>query len=85
MLKVFQSIGVVNQSRHVQEIVSIVHFNGFITSKGLWAKSMNYMPLKEFEEAVRAAVKGGLLEVTTISGITGVVCPSPAKKGTSAA
>jgi len=85
MLKVFQSIGVVHQSRHVQEIVSIVHFNGFITSKGLWSKSMNYMTLKEFEDAVRAAVHGGLLEVAVISGVQGVVCPSPAKKGTSAA
>ena len=83
MQKVFESIGVVNQSRHVQEIVSIVRFAGFMTSKGLWARSMNYMTLKEFEEAVRAAVHGRLLEITTISGISGVVCPSAAKKGTS--
>jgi hypothetical protein len=83
MQKVFESIGVVNQSRYVQEIVSIVHFAGFMTSKALWARSMNYMTLKEFEEAVRAAVHGRLLEVTTIGGISGVVCPSVAKKGTS--
>jgi len=42
---------------------------------------MNYMTLKEFEEATRAAIHGKLLEVTTISGISGVVCPSGAKKG----
>jgi Protein of unknown function (DUF3987) len=85
MQKVFESIGVVNQSKYVQEIVSIVRFSGFMTSKGLWARSMNYMTLKEFEEAVRAAVHGRLLEVTTINGVSGVVCPSAAKKGTSAA
>jgi hypothetical protein len=84
MQKVFESIGVVNQSRHVTELVSIVHFAGFMTSKALWARSMNYMTLKEFEEAVRAAVHGRLLEVTTLNGISGVVCPSMAKKGTSA-
>jgi len=81
MLKVFDSIGVVSQSKHVQNIVSIVRFNGFITSKELWSRSMNYMTLKEFEEATRAAIHGKLLEVTTISGISGVVCPSGAKKG----
>lgn len=81
MLKVFQSIGVVTQSKHVQEIVSIVHFNGFMTSKQLWSKSMNYMTLKEFEDAVKAAIHGGLLNVANMGGMSGVVCPSPAKKG----
>ena len=84
MLKVFESIGVVTQHKHVQQIVSVVNFNGFMTSKGLWSRSMNYMTLREFEDAVRAAIKGGLLEVASLQGVQGVVCPSPAKKGTSA-
>jgi hypothetical protein len=84
MLKVFDSIGEIPQSRHVQEIVSVVRFSGFMTSKGLWSRSMNYMTLKEFEEAVRAAVHGRLLEVAVINGVQGVVVPSGAKKGTSA-
>lgn len=83
MIKVFESIGVVNQSKHMQEIVSIVRFSGFMTSKDLWSRSMNYMTLKEFEEAVRAAVHARQLEVTSISGVSGVVCPSAAKKGPS--
>ena len=85
MLKVFESIGEPTQNRHIQEIVSIVRFAGFMTSKGLWARSMNYMTLKEFEESVRAAVHGRLLEVVTINGVQGVAVPSGAKRGTSAA
>ena len=81
MQKVFESIGIVNQSKHIQEIVSTVRFSGFMTSKALWGRSMNYMTLKEFEEAVRGAVHARQLEVTIINGISGVVCPSGAKKG----
>jgi Protein of unknown function (DUF3987) len=80
MLQVFESIGMVDQSRHVTEIVSIVRYSGFMTSKGLWARSMNHMSLKEFEEAVRAAIHGRLLEVDSLQGVQGVRCPSAAKK-----
>jgi hypothetical protein len=85
MRKVFESIGVVTQSKYVQELVSIVQFAGWITSKQLWARSMAYMSFSDFNEAVRAAIHGGVLEVTTINGITGVSIPTAAKKGTSAA
>jgi hypothetical protein len=85
MIQVFESIGVTDQKNHVNEIVSIVRFSGFMTSKGLWARSMNHMTLKDFEEAVRAAIHGRLLELTTINGIQGVVVPSvhPGQKGQS--
>jgi Protein of unknown function (DUF3987) len=85
MRKVFESIGVVTQSKYVQELVSIVQFAGWITSKSLWSRSMAYMSFSDFNEAVRAAIHGGVLEVVTINGITGVSVPTAAKKGTSAA
>jgi hypothetical protein len=75
MIQVFDSIGMVTQSRHVQEIVSIVRFSGFQTSKALWSRAMNHMTLKDFEEAVRAALHGKLLEVVTINGVQGVAIP----------
>jgi Protein of unknown function (DUF3987) len=80
MLKVFESIGVVHQSDHIHEIVSIVRFHGFMTSKGLWARSMMHMTLKEFKEAVEGAVHGRLLEVVNQNGVEGVAIPL-AKKG----
>ena len=84
MIQVFESIGQVQQSDHVNEIVSIVRFSGFMTSKGLWSRSMNHMTLKEFEEAVRAAVHGRLLEVTSVNGVQGVIVPQQ-QKGTKSA
>jgi hypothetical protein len=75
MLQVFESIGVTGQSSHVSEIVSIVRFSGFMTSKGLWARSMNHMTLREFEEAVRAALHSRQLELTVQNGLQGVIVP----------
>jgi Protein of unknown function (DUF3987) len=80
MVKVFETIGMVDQSRHVTEIVSIVRYMGALTSKQLWSRSMNHMSLKEFEEAVRAACHGRLLEVTSIQGLQMIAVPSVAKK-----
>jgi hypothetical protein len=76
MIKVFESIGVVDQRNHVQEIVSTVRFCGFLTPRGLWNKMMNQMTLKEFEEAIRAAVKAHLIEMAVVNGIQGVQIPS---------
>jgi hypothetical protein len=73
MIKVFESIGVVDQRDHVEEIVSVVKYCGFLTNKGLWAKCMNAMTLKEFEEAVRAAVHSGKIKLETQGATTGVV------------
>jgi hypothetical protein len=79
MLQVFESIGVTDQRNHVNEIVSIVRFSGFMTSKGLWARSMNHMTLREFEEAVRAAIHGRQLELTVQNGLQGVITPKGAR------
>ncbi len=75
MIKVFQSIGVVDQRNHVQEIVSVVKYCGFLTARGLWAKVMNQMTLKEFEEAVKAAVHARLLEMASVGGVQGIQAP----------
>jgi hypothetical protein len=79
MIRVFESIGSTVQSAHVNQIVSIVKYTGFMTSKGLWARSMTHMTLKEFEEAVRAAVHSRQLELATQGGMQGVIVPT--KKG----
>lgn len=85
MSRVFDIIGSVHQADHIQEIVSIVKFHGFLTTRGLWARSMLHMTLKEFEEAVKAAIHGRLLEVTTQGNQQGVSLPAPAQKGTKSA
>jgi len=84
MLRVFDSIGAVQQSSHINEIVSTVKFYGFMTTRLLWSKSMAHMSLREFEEAVKAAVHGRLLEVTTQNNQSGVCIPG-SQKGTKSA
>jgi hypothetical protein len=65
MIKVFESIGSVDEARHIAEIVQLVKTHKILTVNELWTLSMNNMPMKLFGEAVLAAVRGGLLSKTT--------------------
>lgn len=78
MLRVFESIGLVEEQQHIRELVAIVRFNGFTTANDLWSKAMNVMSFKDFQDAVKAAIHGGLLKNATESGRPGViVTPKP--------
>lgn len=63
MLKAFESVGVVDEAKHVAEIVAFVRAHKILTSNQLWSLVMQIMPQKDFKEAVIAAVNGGLLKV----------------------
>lgn len=63
MLKVFESIGVVDEARHMMEIAGFVRAHTFLTPDQLWTFVMNIMSQKEFNEAIQSAVRGGLLKV----------------------
>lgn len=75
MIKVFESIGLVEQRNHINEIISTVRFAGFLTSNGLWSRVMSSMSLKDFEEAVKAAMKSGHLQIQHRGAQQGVVVP----------
>ena len=64
MLKVFESIGVVMEAKHTNELVAYLRAHKWMTADELWKCVMNLMTLKEYEESLRAAVKGGLFEIT---------------------
>lgn len=68
MIRVFESIGVVDEARHIHEIVGFVTFLKECTSDELWYRCMNVMSFKDFEQAVRAAVRGNLLEIFSKGG-----------------
>ena len=76
MIKVFESIGLANEATHVRELVALVRAKGWVTSDELWKLCMNIMPQKQFEEALKGAVRGGLLLIQTHNGMKGVVCPT---------
>ncbi len=77
MLKVFESIGVVDEAKHVHEIVGFVRAHGFLTSDSLWKLVMNLMSQKEFIEALSGAVRGGLLVIEYKGGQRGVAAAGP--------
>jgi hypothetical protein len=77
MIKVFESIGVVDESRNLHEIISIVRTHKFITTKQLWAHCVNLMNYQNFYQAVRAGCEAGLLVVTMHNGEKGLTVPAP--------
>lgn len=76
MLKVFESIGMIDEAKNTNEIVAFVKTHGFQTSDELWRLVMNTMSQRDFEEALKAAVRGGLLAVSRKNGKVGVDMPS---------
>ena len=73
MKKVFESVGLVDEARHSHELMAFVQANGFMTSNDLWKLVMNIMSQREFNEALQAAIRGGLLTVTKQNGQLGVI------------
>ena len=63
MVKVFDSIGVAPEARHVHEILPFLRAFGFLTTDELWKHVMNLMSQKDFEDALRSAIRGGLVLV----------------------
>lgn len=63
MMKVFESVGMVDEARHVAELLAYVRAHKTLTSDELWSLVGNVMSQREFKEAVTAAVAGGALNV----------------------
>lgn len=63
MLKVFESIGVAQEAKHVGEILPFLAAHGHLTADHLWAKVANLMSQKEFNEALLAAHRAGRIRV----------------------
>ena len=57
MIKVFESIGMVSEARHVAELVAYVRAHSFLTSDHLFKLVQNVMTQKDFDESLKAAVR----------------------------
>lgn len=73
MIKVFESIGVVDEAKHTAELIALVRAHGFLTSNELWQQVQNVMSQKDFVQALSAAVSGGRFVKTMKDGRQGVV------------
>ena len=73
MVKVFESVGVVDEAKHLAEVVAFVRAYGFITYRDLYYNNChNIMMEKDFRAAVRHAINGDLIESVQQNGVTGL-------------
>jgi hypothetical protein len=71
MLKVFESVGLVDEARHVASINALVRGYGFVTAPDLRNMTRTTMTEKDFKLALRVACEGKILEVAEQNGIRG--------------
>lgn len=72
MIKVFESMGLVDEAKYVAELVAFVKAHQWITPQDLYRLCFNVMPEREFHQALRIALKGELLEAEKRGGVAGV-------------
>lgn len=72
MVRVFDSVGSVDEARHVAELMQFVRVYRWLTAADLYRLCHNIMTEKDFKQALRLAIEGDLLEVTTQGGKRGV-------------
>lgn len=72
MIRVFDSVGSVDEARHVAELMQFVRVYKWLTSSDLYRLCHNIMTEKDFKQALRLAIEGDLLEVTLQGGKRGV-------------
>ena len=63
MIKVFESVGVIDEAKHIAELVAFVRTYKWITVTNLYRLCFNVMSERDFKQAVRVAIEGGLLQV----------------------
>lgn len=72
MLRVFESIGQVDEARKVDELVQFLFTYESLTSDELWKLVSNIMTTKEFGASLSAAVKSQKLQVVSKDGARAV-------------
>lgn len=72
MIKVFESIGVVDEARRVAELVSFVRTYKWIGAQDLYRLCHNIMSQRDFKDSMRVAVEGGMLRVEVKGGKPGL-------------
>lgn len=63
MIKVFQTIGAVDQSRHIKEIIAFVKIHKAISIADLWRSCSTSMSRHDFKEALDGAFEAGYVSV----------------------
>jgi len=62
MLRVFESIGIVAEARHIHEIAQFLRVHGMLPVNKLWELCYAVMEMKDFQTALAAAIEAGVME-----------------------
>jgi hypothetical protein len=75
MIKAFESMGVVDEAKHIAEVVSFVQAHQWITLHDLRRLTYNVMSERDLQQAWKIAIQGDLIEVTKRGGVNGFSIP----------
>lgn len=77
MVKVFESVGVVDEAKHIAELVALVRGYKWISVQDLYRLCYNTMSERDFKQAVKIALDGHLLRFESQSGVRGLTPNQP--------
>lgn len=72
MIRVFESMGVVDTAKYQVELMNFVKGHGWITPNDLYRLCYNIMSERDFKQALRVAIEVGMFEVSMRSGKNGI-------------
>jgi hypothetical protein len=72
MIRVFDSIGVVDEARQVAELMQFIKAYKWVSAKELRRLTHNTLADRDFKNAVRQAVEGGAVKLEARNGIQGL-------------
>lgn len=72
MMKVFESVGVVDEAKHLAELIPYVRAYKWITAPDLYKLVYNVMQKRDFEGALKGGIEGGLFDVVVKNGAKGL-------------
>lgn len=72
MIRVFESVGAVDEAKHLAELMPFVRVHGWLSGPDLYKLVFNVMTKRDFEAALKGGIDGGLFEVTERKGVRGV-------------
>lgn len=78
MIKVFESVGVVDEAKHLAEVTNFVRVHGWISVRNLYYNHChNIMSEKDFKQAIRLGLEGGLLQLVSKGNDRGLSAKQP--------
>lgn len=72
MMRVFESVGVVEEAKHLAELIPYVRAYGWLSADDLYKLVFNVMSKKDFLAALHGGINGGLFDVVSRNSVKGV-------------